>query len=205
MAPRAVVIAIAGPSCSGKTTIARRLRDALGPDRAVVFELDWYYHDHSTVPKHLWQFDHPSAIDDALMVDQLRTLAAGRPIDRPLYDYATHARTGATARVEPAPFVIVEGLFALYWEGVRALADVAVFITADHGLCLARRIERDVRERGRTAESVIRQVREQVEPMYEAHVHPTRRHAHLLVDGARPVDEILPDILALVPEKRRGK
>lgn len=190
MDERARVIGIAGPSCSGKTTLARRLASTL-PGGALVFELDWYYHDQSGHGIDDIDVDVPAAIDHNLAVIHLRRLAAGHVVERPDYDYHTHARARAGITIHPAPAIIVEGLFALYWEELRAVLDHGMFIEADHGVCLERRIARDTRERGRTAEQVKRQYREKVQPMFERYVAPTCRHAGLVLDGAGSVDDMI--------------
>jgi uridine kinase len=184
------VIGIAGPSCSGKTTLARRLAAGL-PGGGLVFELDWYYHDQAGVSVDAINVDIPTAIDHRLAITQLRRLIDGQAIERPAYDYATHTRRPQGVMVRPAANIIVEGLFALYWPEVGELLDYAIFIRADHDICLKRRIERDTRERGRTADEVARQFHDKVEPMYEKHVHPTWEHAGLILDGAQSIDDLV--------------
>jgi uridine kinase len=185
-----LVIAIAGPSCSGKTSLARRLAGRL-PGGGLVFELDWYYHDQSGRTIEEIDVDVPDAIDHDLLVRHLGRLIDGRAVERPVYDYATHTRASEGAAIEPAANVVVEGLFALYWPELRALLDRSIFILAGHDTCLERRIARDTRERGRTREQVTRQYHAKVEPMYERYVHPTRDHAGLLLDGLDPIDTLL--------------
>lgn len=182
MSDRPYIVGIAGPSCSGKTSLARALAGGL-PGETLVFELDWYYLDQGGRTIDEINVDVPWALDDALIVDQLERLAGGHPIVRPVYDYATHARTGRGVRVSPADAIVVEGLFALYWERLRRLFDLSVFLLADHKTCLARRIDRDTRERGRTADEVVRQYRRQVGPMYDRFVRPTRHRADVLLGG----------------------
>jgi uridine kinase len=190
MPDRPRIIGIAGPSCSGKTTLARALAQALRGGATVV-GLDAYYHDFSGVPEPAIHVDVPDAIDSRLLIEQMLDLAAGRAIERPVYDYATHTRSAQRVRVEPAGHVVVEGLFALYWPALRALYDLAVFVDADHDTCLSRRVDRDVRERGRTRESVVEVYRNKVRPMYELHVAPTRARADIVVSGLDGVDEMV--------------
>jgi uridine kinase len=161
------------------------------PGGGLVFELDWYYHDQSDHGIDDIDVDIPAAIDHELAVAHLRRLAGGHAVERPDYDYHTHSRARAGVTIDPAPAIIVEGLFALYWEELRAVLDHGIFIQADHDLCLERRIARDTRERGRTAEQVKRQFREKVEPMFERYVAPSRRHAGLLLDGAGTMDAMI--------------
>ncbi len=189
MKRRAKAIGIAGPSCSGKTTVAHHLAGSLD-GRAHVLSLDAYYHDRSGIPEHDINVDVPEAIESELLIAQLRELITGNPIEQPVYDYKTHSRAPRGVRVEPTEHIIVEGLFVLYWEELRALLNLSVFIDTDHDTCLARRIHRDTRERGRTRESVIQTYEEKVRPMYDAHVHPTRGYAGLLLNGNDPAPEM---------------
>ena len=184
-------IGIAGGSCSGKTTLARRLAERLGPDRTACIAIDSYYHRLASAgPEEIdrYNFDEPSALDHELLVTHLRGLSVGRAIDRPVYDFKTHARTGDVVRVDPVPFVVVEGLFTLYWEGVRELLSTKVFIEVPHAVCYARRLERDTRDRGRPREEVLRRYEEMTRPMFETYVLPTRRFADVAVSGEQPVD-----------------
>lgn len=198
MSPR-FVIGIAGASCSGKTMLAHGLSAAFGPERALVLGLDSYYHDFSGQATHEINVDVPASIDVDCLVGQLGELAAGRAVERPLYDYATHSRAAAGERVQTAELIIVEGLFALYWDAVRAHLNAAVFVTAPDAVCLARRIARDTIERGRTVDSVRAQYEADVRPNFELHVQPTQKNAHLIVNGLDPVDELIGKVLALIP------
>lgn len=191
------VIGIAGPSGSGKTSLARLLSETL-PGGGVVVGLDAYYRDQRGVPEDEIDVDVPDALDHTLLIAQVRALAAGQPVHQPVYDYATHARLADTRVVHPAPFVIVDGLFALYWPEVRAALHTPLYLSLDHALCLARRIARDVVERGRSEEAVRRHYQRSVRPRYDAHVHPTRAHARLVLDATRPLDALAAQVLALV-------
>lgn len=188
------VVGIAGPSGSGKTTLARAVA-ARVPGGGVVFPLDAYYRDQRGVSESEIDVDVPAAIDHLLAITQLRTLAAGRKVAQPEYDFATHARTERSMVLEPAPLVVVEGLFALYWAEVREMVQVRIFVTLDHDECLRRRIERDVRERGRTLGDVAVQYENKVRPMYERYVAPTLDHANLVLDGGAPLDVLAERIL----------
>lgn len=188
------VVGIAGPSGSGKTSLARLLA-ARAPGGGVVVALDAYYRDQRGVPEHEINVDEPAALDHPLLVEQVSALARGEAVHQPVYDYATHARTGGTRRVEPAPFVIVDGLFALYWDDVRALLHTPVFLVLDHDACLARRIARDVVERGRTEEAVRAMYNRNVRPMYDRYVHPTRAHAQLQLDATQSLEQLTTRVL----------
>jgi uridine kinase len=149
--------------------------------------LDAYYRDLSDLEPVLRgerNFDHPDALDHQLLTDHLRLLAAGKAVDVPVYRFETHSRAPTGRPLRPGAWLIVEGLFTFYWEKSRRLLETKVFIDAGHDLCLSRRLERDVRERGRTADSVRAQYDRTVRPMCERYILPTRRHADVVVAGA---------------------
>jgi len=184
------LIGIAGPSCAGKTVIAARLAEAL-PGRAATVSLDSYYRDLSSLPpetREQHNFDAPDALDAELVERQLADLAAGRPVRRPVYDFATHTRSESAERVEPADYVLVEGLFVLYWERVRRLLNLKIFVCASDDVCLGRRQRRDVSERGRSAESVTAQYEQTVKPMREQYIEPTTAFADVVVGGSEPLE-----------------
>lgn len=184
------VVGIAGASCSGKSLLTESLRRRLGSSTATALEIDAYYRSRGELEGGALaaiNFDEPRAIDFALLFEQLRRLVRGQAIDVPHYDFATHSRSSRRRRVEPRPVVLVEGLFALYWPELRRLANLRVFLDTPSHVCLARRLERDVRSRGRDAASVQAQFMETVQPMYERYVRPTRRFAHLVLQGEADV------------------
>ena len=181
---RARVVGIAGGSGSGKSTLARAIV-ARAPGACVV-ELDWYYRDLSHLEpdeRTHWNFDHPDALDWELMLEQLQRLGAGDAIAPPVYDFTTHTRRAAFRAVGPARLIVLEGILALHHDEVRRALDVGVFVTAAEPVRLARRLARDVRERGRTPESVHEQFAATVRPMHDAFVEPTREHADVVADG----------------------
>jgi uridine kinase len=188
------VLAIAGPSGSGKTTLAQLVADRL-PGGAVIFPLDAYYIDQRSVPEESINVDAPQAFDHVLIFDQLRQLVAGVPVQQPIYDYPTHQRARVRRTIQPRPHVIVEGIYALYWPEVRTLVNTSVFLSLPHDQCLERRIERDVRERGRTRTKVVYQYERTVRPMYDLHIHPTRQHATLVLDGRASAEQLAARVL----------
>ena len=203
---RARLIAIAGGSCSGKTTLANAVRTALID--AVVVSMDWYYHDlsHLSLDERAgYNFDHPEAIDVGLLLDHLSRLRAAEPVEAPHYDFATHTRTGVRQTVAPAPYVVLEGIHALYWEQLRSAADTRVFIDLEHTACFTRRVERDVRERGRDHDSVSRQFTTTVVPMFETHVTLVREHAHIVVRGDAPLKTSVDRIVRHLERAESGK
>jgi uridine kinase len=175
------IIAIAGGSGAGKTTIARALAERLG---APVIGEDDYYRCASTIADFdadTHNFDAPAAKDDGLLRAHLEAARRGEAFDKPLYDLKTHTRKAATERIEPAAIIIVEGIHLLAFADLRALYDLAVFVEADEALRLGRRMIRDVLTRNRTPESVFAQFFANVRPMHEAHVAPQRARADLVL------------------------
>lgn len=192
------LIGIAGPSCSGKSEVARRLARIL---RAPTLVLDHYYRDLKHIPfaeRVKVNFDDPAAIDSELTVEHVRRLRAGEAIEQPTYDFVQHVRAAKTEVVPSAPFVLVEGLFGLYWPELRDALNLRIYIHADHDVCMARRILRDVRERGRTEESVRAQYQATVQPMCEHHIVPTQAYADLVLSGVAPVKQSVYTILIYI-------
>lgn len=190
------MIGIAGPSGSGKTALANELSAALGPAR--IIPVDSYYRDLShlsRVERAQCNFDAPDAIEDGLLVEHIKALAEGNAVSLPVYDFSNHTRETGTILIEPTPCIIIEGLFALYWSLLRELYQFKVFVEASHELCLKRRIERDVAERGRTPESVREQYRQTVKPMYECYIAPTRAYADLIVNSEMGFCDMLEVVL----------
>ena len=184
VADKPYMIGIAGPSCSGKSELAMRLASRLPCEAPLIFSLDDYYRDLSHLPpsgREQHNFDDPDALEAPLIELHLSALASGEEIHKPRYRFDTHTRAEETDRLEPASFVIVEGLYALYWSGVRRMLGTKVFIETDDAICFARRLERDVRERGRNPSFVVSQCSRHTRPMYERHVLPTKRFADVVV------------------------
>lgn len=201
------LIGITGGSCSGKTAIGRELSRRLEGDTAAVISMDSYYFDLSHMPESeraSRNFDHPDAIDFDFLINDLKRLLAGDEILVPAYDFASHTRAsggeGKTCRLPVStgkrPVVILEGLHAFHREAIRDLEDLRVFIDCSSETCLSRRIDRDVKERGRDADSVRRQWGATVMPMYRKYVEPAKAYAHIIIDGGKPIDESVGLILA---------
>jgi len=192
------VIGIGGGSGSGKTTVAARVIDALGPTRACVIQCDRYYHEHPSLTfeeRSALNFDHPDALDMALLVEHVGDIKAGRAIDAPVYDFSRHARRPERDRLTPHDTVIVEGILALADETLRGLLDLKIFVDTDSDVRFIRRLSRDMHERGRTAQSVIDQYVNTVRPMHLAFVEPTKRFADVIVPeggyNERAIEELL--------------
>jgi uridine kinase len=188
--PRAAtVVGIAGCSGSGKTTLARELARELG---ATLFPLDLYYRDLSQFPldaRDKQNFDHPDSLESELFIEHIRELGRGRAIERPAYDFSRHTRVaGKFETVNPAPFLVVEGILALHYAELWPLYDFSIYVDAPNEICLNRRIYRDMRERGRTEESVRAQFEATARPMAEKYVLPSQQRAMITVSGVEALD-----------------
>lgn len=178
------VIGIAGGTGSGKTTVARRVASAAPADRVTILEHDAYYADRrdlSFEERSELNFDHPDALETSLLVEHLRALRAGRAVDVPQYDFATHLRKDERRRVHPTPLVVVEGILVLHDPELRALFDLKIFVDTDADIRVLRRVRRDMEHRGRSFESVRAQYYETVRPMHLQFVEPSKRWADLVI------------------------
>lgn len=206
MAMNPVAVGISGGSCSGKSTLANRLYETLGPEQCVILPQDDYFFGHGEAPEGKGgpNFDHPDAVDFDHLCAQLAQLKQGESVDRPLYDFHSHLPKAETRRMEPRPVILVDGILILHHEPMRALLDLSVFVACDAETRLARRLDRDVRERGRTAASVRATFTSQVAPMHDIYVEPSRAHATIVVNACqaqsetdRQCDQILHAISAI--------
>ena len=179
-----LIIGIAGGSGSGKTTVARRVAEALGSCSIAFIEMDAYYrnltHLSAEERKHV-NWDHPDAFDLDLFVSQMSALAEGRTIEKPVYDFLTHARRPETERVEPADVVVIDGILLFADRRLRELCDVKVYVDADADIRLVRRLERDLVARGRPLEEILTQYLTTVRPMHLEFVEPSKRWADVIV------------------------
>ena len=184
-----VVIGIAGCSGSGKTTLAEELARVLG---GIHFPLDNYYRDLSHLDpeeRARTNFDDPATIENSLLAEHVAGLARGEAIERPLYDFATHTRVAdRTETVQPSPFVIVEGIFALHYAELLPIYALRVYVDVPDGLCYERRLKRDVVDRGRTPDSVREQYESTVRQSAIEWVKPSRANADLVIDGTLELD-----------------
>jgi uridine kinase len=192
-----LVIAIAGGTGSGKTTLARRLRQDLGLDVAML-EHDWYYLDRSGLSpseREAVNYDEPAALDNALLAQHLSELRAGRSVECPQYDFATHTRKASTLSVASRRIVAVEGILLFAIPELCQAFDLRIFVDTDDDIRLLRRIQRDLVDRQRDIASIQNQYYSSVRPMHLLHVAPSKRLAHLIVpeggENAQAMDVII--------------
>jgi uridine kinase len=212
MAIRPVVIGICGGSGSGKTTITSRIIEDLSANQVLILEQDHYYIDLPDLPleeRAKQNFDHPDSMDTLLMVEDVRRLRAGQAIERPVYDFAEYRRLAQTVRLEPRPALIIEGILIFENKALRDLMDIKIFVDTDADLRFIRRLLRDIRERGRTMESVIDQYRNTVRPMHMEFVEPSKRYSDVIIpEGGYNevgIDLVIQKIRSLVPRKQASK
>ena len=178
-----MIIGLAGGTGSGKTTITRRLMQRFGADVSVIYH-DNYYKEHHNMPyeeRAKLNYDHPDAFDNELFIRAIRDLKAGKDVVCPVYDYSIHDRSDKTIVVKSAKVVIVEGILIYASKELRDLMDIKLFVDTDADVRILRRIKRDVRDRGRSLESVIDQYLTTVKPMHEQFVEPSKRYADLII------------------------
>ena len=181
---RSFVLGVAGGTGSGKTTVVRAVLDAVGPDRIAFIEQDSYYRDivwRSEAELLHHNFDHPSALDNDLLISHIAALKAGHPVEVPIYDFVRHRRTNRTRRIEPQPVVLLEGILIFCEPALRDLLDFKIYVDTDPDIRLIRRLGRDMAERGRTVQDVLRQYLESVRPMHLEFVEPSKRYADIII------------------------
>lgn len=192
-----LIVGVSGGSASGKTEIARAAARAIAPLTALVMAEDDYYGDHGASPDFdaaRFNFDHPASRDHALLADHLEALRRGESVDAPIYDFTIHRRRADTRRIAPADVVLVEGIHLFCDARLKALFDIRVYVDAPDDIRLARRLLRDVNERGRTAQSVVGQYLGTVRPMHHEWTHPNAACADIVIRNdaaaARPADHL---------------
>lgn len=178
------IIGVAGGSGSGKTTVTNKVLETIGSEMAAVIIQDYYYRDqsHLTFEQRLGtNYDHPQAFDWPLLISHIDDMRNGRAIEMPVYDFANHTRSDKTVTVQPAPVIVIEGLFPLYDSALREMMSLKIFVDTDSDVRFIRRLKRDIAERGRTMESVIEQYLSTVRPMHNQFIEPTKRFADVIL------------------------
>jgi uridine kinase len=179
-----LVIGIAGGSGSGKTTVAQTILQRVGPVRISFLQHDAYYKDLSGLPpaqRAEGNFDHPNSLETELLTQHILQLKSGQPVEVPVYDFSTHSRTDRTYTVQPRGVILVEGILIFTEAALRDLFNVKIFVDTDPDLRFIRRLERDISERGRTTESVVKQYLSTVRPMHLEFVEPSKRYADVII------------------------
>ncbi len=178
------IIGIAGGTGSGKTTVVRKIAEALPPHYVAVVPLDSYYNDTTDMTaeeRKAINFDHPDAFDWKLLIEHVKQLKAGNAVEQPTYSYIESNRQKETVHVEPKPVIIIEGIMTLLNKKLRDMMDLKIFVDTDSDERLIRNIQRDVVERGRTVEMVIDRYLKVLKPMHEQFIEPTKKYADLIV------------------------
>jgi uridine kinase len=204
---KTLTIGICGGTGSGKTTITNRLTQALSEESVLLLQQDHYYKDTPHLPlaeRAKQNFDHPDSVDTQLLISHVRALRDGQAIERPVYDFTQHRRVPATVHLEPHPALIVEGILIFENPALRNLCDIKIFVDTEADLRFIRRLRRDIRERGRTVESVIDQYMATVRPMHMEFVEPSKRYADVIIpEGGYNevgIDLVIQKIRSLVPK-----
>jgi uridine kinase len=203
--PDPLVIGIAGGSGSGKTTVAQEILQRVGPDRIAFLQHDSYYKDLSGLPpaqRAEVNFDHPNSLETDLLISHIAALRDGKAVEVPIYDFSRHSRTANTFTVQPRRVILVEGILIFTEAALREMFDVKIFVDTDSDLRFIRRLQRDISERGRTTESVIKQYQLTVRPMHMEFVEPSKRYADVIIPeggfNAAALDMVVARVQALL-------
>lgn len=195
---RPIVIGVAGGTASGKTTVSEAILERVGRLHIAYIQHDSYYRDLSHLPleeRARLNFDHPESLENELLIEHLKQLLAGRGVDVPVYDFTNYVRTGETRRVDPKRVILVEGILIFVDKSLRELMDVKIYVDTDADLRLIRRLQRDIADRGRSVESVIRQYLDTVRPMHLEFVEPSKRYADVIIPQGG-LNQIAVDLVA---------
>lgn len=179
-----VVIGVAGGSGSGKTSVTKAIYESFKGHSITMIQQDYYYKDQSDLPfeeRLKTNYDHPLAFDNDLLIEHIEKLLRYEPIEKPVYDYSIHTRSNEIIKVEPKDVIILEGILVLEDERLRNLMDIKLFVDTDADIRIIRRMSRDIKERGRTLDSVIEQYTNVVRPMHNQFIEPTKRYADVII------------------------
>jgi uridine kinase len=199
-----MIIGICGGTGSGKTTIARQIVDTVGAKKVILVEQDSYYRNLADMPldeRHQANFDHPDSIDTDLLVNHVKRLKAGDPIEMPIYDMVTHTRCEETESIKPKPVTIIEGILIFAEPRLLGLLDVRVFVDTPDDIRLMRRLRRDVTERGRSFERTLEQYEKTIRPMHFEFVEPSKRHADIIIPEGAQTGITIEVLCSIVREK----
>ena len=207
-ARKPLVIGIAGGSGSGKSTVARKVGEALLRSSVAFLDMDAYYRNFAHLPmeeRKRVNWDHPGTFDMELFAAQVRALCAGNSVDKPVYDFVSHTRSARTERVDPVDVLVLDGILLFVDETLRSLCDVKVFVDADADIRLIRRLRRDVQKRGRTLDDVMTQYLDTVHPMHLQFVEPSKRYADVIVPRGGHNTIAIEMIVAKIQNRLRGR
>jgi uridine kinase len=203
-----LLILVSGGSASGKSTVVQEILNKAGLDDVLIIKHDDYYLDQSELPlevRYLTNYDHPSSLDNKLLYKHIKKLLNNESIEMPVYDFVNHTRSDETKIVYPKPIIIIEGILILENEDIRNLADMNLFVELDDDTRFIRRMLRDMNERGRSLESIIKQYETTVKPMFHKHIKPTKRFADVIIPNDRKhdiaVDLIVTKIKQIIGER----
>jgi uridine kinase len=205
-----IVIAVAGGTASGKTTVANEILRRVGAEHIACIPHDAYYRDLSHLPpseRAKVNFDHPDSLETDLLIQHVKDLRAGRAVEIPVYDFTNHTRTQRTRRVEPARVILVEGILVFVEPELRELFDVKLYVDSDADERFIRRLRRDIEKRGRTVESVCEQYLGTVRPMHLEFVEPSKRYADVIIPGGGfnevAIEMVAARVRGMLEEQRR--
>lgn len=202
-----VIIAVGGGSGSGKTTVVNEIIQKLNKDDLVVIKHDDYYKKQSHLSleeRYNINYDHPVSLDNELFISDIKKLIKGESISKPIYDFVLHDRSDKTEIVEPKKVIILEGILILEDKRIRDLSDIKLFVSLDDDLRFIRRLSRDIEERGRSLDSVVKQYLKTVKPMYHRFVEPTKRYADVIIPNNNRHD-VAVDVIAAKIKSIKGE
>lgn len=179
-----IIIGIAGASASGKSLLANTIVNELGSDQVVIISEDAYYKDHSDIPfeqRAAINYDHPDSFDHELLLKHLQALQRGEDVEIPIYNHAMHIREKKTQHIGKHAIIVLEGILLFVEKALREMMDIRIFMETSLDICLIRRLKRDIKERDRSLDSVLKQYEETVRPMYLQFIDPSKRYADLIV------------------------